>query len=490
MKKILLLSLMIFVFAATNSQINYFDVKDYCLFCTDVVGDGNANDTLRDGIAQERHFFILDNDRNENPDNEEFDITLQVQGEGASKQFLILVNRKGQGVVGNIASVGSPIWAVAKLDAGVLVYAETQPGWGKGPNYGADGATSMFGVASSNPLFADYMHWNDAVSDKYIGMSLADKDDSQPLYGWIRISKPAGVDYLVIKDWAYNTIPNQPILTGDKGRSHTDTALVLRTVNDVNTITTPKGTLQLIIDVTPANVLVKTCDWYVEGPATGGISVSPAGLVTAYVNGTYYIRGTLQDGSGVHDFFEVIVTGQEPKLVTEITVKEEDGNTEITDDGGYLNLIATIKPNDASVRDVEWTVSDQSKARITADGRLVAKCDGKVTITSTAKDGSGVKATYEVTLSNQDCTLGAENISSKESVKITPNPANDFISIVVPNTTNNYSMTINDITGRQILKTNVINNQKIDLNNITKGVYFINIFENKKMISTEKLIKQ
>ena len=48
----------------------------------------------------------------------------------------------------------------------------------------------------------------------FIALRLANNGDS--LYGWIRMDVDIH-DHLIIKDYAYNTIPNEPILAGDMG---------------------------------------------------------------------------------------------------------------------------------------------------------------------------------------------------------------------------------------------------------------------------------
>jgi aminopeptidase N len=68
-----------------------------------------------------------------------------------------------------------------------------------------------------------------------------------------------------------------------------------------------------------------------------------------------------------------------------------------------------------------------------------------------------------------------DETSSPAYFTIGPNPANDFVNVFFLNeTSGNRTITINDISGRQILKTNIANNQeKIYIANFPKGVYTI-----------------
>ncbi len=85
------------------------------------------------------------------------------------------------------------------------------------------------------------------------------------------------------------------------------------------------------------------------------------------------------------------------------------------------------------------------------------------------------------------------NISTNTSVKgnkisIYPNPSNNFISI--DNIENISNITINDVCGKSVLKEKSISQKslKIDVSKLHKGIYFINLFNENKLIETKKLI--
>lgn len=75
----------------------------------------------------------------------------------------------------------------------------------------------------------------------------------------------------------------------------------------------------------------------------------------------------------------------------------------------------------------------------------------------------------------EDISVVVEETSSPAYFTVGPNPANDYVNVFFLNeTSSNRSITINDISGRQILKSNNVGSrQKIDISHFPKGVYTI-----------------
>ena len=82
-----------------------------------------------------------------------------------------------------------------------------------------------------------------------------------------------------------------------------------------------------------------------------------------------------------------------------------DGEAEITDDGGTLQLKANVTPTNASNKNVTWSVDDPRIATIDQTGLLTAVADGTITVMATAKDGSGKKGELVVEISGQSAVI-------------------------------------------------------------------------------------
>ena len=65
-------------------------------------------------------------------------------------------------------------------------------------------------------------------------------------------------------------------------------------------------------------------------------------------------------------------------------------------------LTATVTPNDAVNKLLEWTSSDPSIATVDQEGLVTAVAEGTATITAAATDGSGVSASCSVTVKQKN----------------------------------------------------------------------------------------
>jgi len=142
--------------------------------------------------------------------------------------------------------------------------------------------------------------------------------------------------------------------------------------------------------------------------------VSDDGLVTAVGVGEATITATAKDGSGKSDFCTVTVK----KLVKSITLST---TSSMLEKGKYIDLTATITPSDAQNKELEWVSSSDAVATVTktsSGARVTAVAQGSATITASAKDGSGVKATCSITVIDQIVRVTSVKINGEHNITL------------------------------------------------------------------------
>jgi methionine-rich copper-binding protein CopC len=83
----------------------------------------------------------------------------------------------------------------------------------------------------------------------------------------------------------------------------------------------------------------------------------------------------------------------------------------ITSNNGTLLMTATILPEEATNKNLVWTVENSSgRASISADGLLTAILNGTVTVRAKARDGSGIEGSAQVVISGQVAELEDFNL--------------------------------------------------------------------------------
>ncbi len=117
-------------------------------------------------------------------------------------------------------------------------------------------------------------------------------------------------------------------------------------------------------------------------------TVSEKGLLTAVSAGTCVITCMAADGSGKFDTCTVKV--KQP--VTSLVI---NGSSTVNEGSG-ITLTACAKPDNATNKNVSWSSSNTAIATVDANGKVKGVSAGKVVITCTAKDGSGVAVTKAI----------------------------------------------------------------------------------------------
>lgn len=141
--------------------------------------------------------------------------------------------------------------------------------------------------------------------------------------------------------------------------------------------------------VNPSNAANKAVTW--KSSNTKVATVDSKGKLKSIAPGTATITCTAKDGNGAKATCKVTVFRQ----VTKITLNNTTLNWKVGKSG---NFKATVTPANATNKAVTWKSSNTKVATVNSNGRLTSVGEGTATITCTAKDGSGAKATCKVTV--------------------------------------------------------------------------------------------
>lgn len=183
--------------------------------------------------------------------------------------------------------------------------------------------------------------------------------------------------------------------------------------------------LNLTAAVAPAEAANKAVIWTItEGSEYAKISGS--GVVTANKNLTVPVTVTVQaaakDGSGVTAQQEITINPL--SYGVEIKRPNASENTTLVWDMANQNVIqlsAKVYPLSAE-QSVTWKSSNAKVASIDASGKITCLKAGTVTITATANDGSGKKASFKLQIVKLMKSLGLVDVSVAGGKSVTLKP--------------------------------------------------------------------
>ena len=198
----------------------------------------------------------------------------------------------------------------------------------------------------------------------------------------------------VVKGIAKGTVTITATAKDGSGRKATCKITVRQPVTKLTinktTASILKGkTLTLKAAAAPSTAYNKTVTWKTSNKKIA--TVTSKGVVKGIAKGTVTITATAKDGSGRKATCKITV--RQP--VTKLTINK----TKLTlTKGRTTTLKVTIAPASADNKSVKWTTSNKNIAAVTQTGIVKGIRKGTVTITATAKDGSGRKATCKITV--------------------------------------------------------------------------------------------
>ena len=188
------------------------------------------------------------------------------------------------------------------------------------------------------------------------------------------------------------------------GKSSTCTVKVSAKVVAVTSITLDKTSLSMKVGetetitatVNPDNATDKTVDW---GSSDVAVATVADGIITARKSGEAII--TAKSGSCIAKCKVTITVSAESVTLDKTTLSLAVGET--------AQLTATVKPDDATDKNVAWTSSDASVAKVD-NGKVTAVKSGKATITAKC-GGKTAECAVTVTVPTGSVTLDKTSLS-------------------------------------------------------------------------------
>ena len=143
-----------------------------------------------------------------------------------------------------------------------------------------------------------------------------------------------------------------------------------------STTLTEGGTITLTATINPSNATNKNVTWSSSNSSVASVS---NGVVTALKAGTATITVTTVDGGKTAKCNVTVIA-----KVTSVSLDKT--NIELTE-GDVTTLTATIKPDNATNKNVTWSSSNSSIASV-SNGKVTALAPGSATITVATEDGN------------------------------------------------------------------------------------------------------
>ncbi len=181
-------------------------------------------------------------------------------------------------------------------------------------------------------------------------------------------------------------------------------------------------TVPVEVTVSPEGAYPNEYEWY-DSEEAGQFITFADNRVTGVAPGkcTLRLRIRLSDTKSVTGSCSVTVVAP----VEGITLSETSA---AIDEGGTLQLTATVAPENASNKSLAWTSDDETVATVSSSGLVKAMAKGTAVITAKAIDGSDVSATCTI-----EVRKPLKSISlSETSLKLTEGESHQLTAILVP----------------------------------------------------------
>ena len=198
-------------------------------------------------------------------------------------------------------------------------------------------------------------------------------------------------------------------------------------------------TLTLTKTIYPSDATNQAVTWTSSSDAVA--SVDSNGKITAKTAGSAVITCKSVSDNSVVGICNVTVKAK-VQTPSEIKVNKITLNktTASVTKGKILQLTATVTPGNATKKEVKWSTSNKNVAMVSTSGLVTAKSAGTATITCTAQDGSGVKATCKITVKNPVVKVTKVTLN-KTTATLAPKETLTLKATVTPTNATNKAVT-------------------------------------------------
>lgn len=141
--------------------------------------------------------------------------------------------------------------------------------------------------------------------------------------------------------------------------------------------------------VTPESASNRGVTWSSSNPNV--LRVSQKGVVTAVGVGSATITATAADGSGIFD--SIVLTS----IIPVSTIEVSPSYVTVIE-GQSAQVTATIRPGNASIKDIEWSSSDPEVAVVDYNGEITGVKAGICYVYAKSTDGNEIVGTVKVTV--------------------------------------------------------------------------------------------
>ncbi|MCX8525452.1 T9SS type A sorting domain-containing protein [Chryseobacterium formosus] len=252
--------------------------------------------------------------------------------------------------------------------------------------------------------------------------------------------------------------------------------------------------IYLASEIGPA-MNIQQLKFYVQNPITSLSNTAQVDVWIGHTNATSFQNVVSTTGAGW------IPVSQQQKVLTTGTLSYTGNEVTITlatpfAYNGTQNLVITVDENAAGHNGNTYPF--YQTVDYTNDVTLINRSDtvnpdplnpptnytGPNSTATTEVQGKKYKAILTLIAQN----LGVADARTVGDASITPNPASDFVTIKTKLTID--SVDILDLNGRKVLNNLSLNNDKIDIRELSSGVYMLKINYKEGLSTTKKIIKK